>query len=167
MCLSVHQKCSNYALTNLLFGLCRFVWIIDPLVTRPNPHPGAPAHPSTFEMLRAKECTPAPYPSTFFTFGFAIKFGGVSKHLLHLKKLWTIYHFMLIQTTDVACIWRYLLWFLIWLCCLCGCHHGLFFLLFACLRIVIYHPIVCAMFINLSYITLCFCWCCLLGTMWY
>jgi uncharacterized protein YehS (DUF1456 family) len=23
------QKCSNYALTNLLFGLCRFVWIID------------------------------------------------------------------------------------------------------------------------------------------
>jgi hypothetical protein len=23
--LSVHQKCSNYALTNLLFGLCRFI----------------------------------------------------------------------------------------------------------------------------------------------
>ncbi len=31
--LSVHQKCSNYALTDLLFGLCRSIWIIDPLVT--------------------------------------------------------------------------------------------------------------------------------------
>jgi hypothetical protein len=25
----VHQKCFNYALTNLLFGLCKFVWVID------------------------------------------------------------------------------------------------------------------------------------------
>jgi hypothetical protein len=23
-----HQKCSNYALTNLLFGLCRSMWVI-------------------------------------------------------------------------------------------------------------------------------------------
>jgi hypothetical protein len=29
---SVHQKCSNYALTNLLFGLCMSIWIIDLLV---------------------------------------------------------------------------------------------------------------------------------------
>jgi len=28
----VHQKCSNYALTNLLFGLCRSMWMIDLLV---------------------------------------------------------------------------------------------------------------------------------------
>jgi len=35
---SMHQKCSNYALTNLLFGLFKFVWIIDPLITRPSPH---------------------------------------------------------------------------------------------------------------------------------
>ncbi len=42
---SVHQKCSNYALTNLLFGLCKFVWIIDPLFTRPNPHPKIPTWP--------------------------------------------------------------------------------------------------------------------------
>jgi hypothetical protein len=37
---SVHQKCSNYTLTNLLFGLCRSMWIIDMLVTRLSPHPG-------------------------------------------------------------------------------------------------------------------------------
>jgi len=36
--LSLHQKCSNHVLTNLLFGL-------DPLVIPPNPHPKAPAHP--------------------------------------------------------------------------------------------------------------------------
>ncbi len=34
---SVHQKCSNYALTNLLFGLCRSVWVIEPLVARLSP----------------------------------------------------------------------------------------------------------------------------------
>jgi len=44
--LSMHQKCSNYAPTNLLFGLCRFTWIIDLLVTCPNPHFGALACPS-------------------------------------------------------------------------------------------------------------------------
>jgi hypothetical protein len=36
---SVHQKCSNYAPINLLFGLCRSVWIIDPLVICLNPIP--------------------------------------------------------------------------------------------------------------------------------
>jgi hypothetical protein len=39
--LSMHQKCSNYVLTNLLFGLCRSMWIIDSLVTHPSPHPTA------------------------------------------------------------------------------------------------------------------------------
>ncbi len=34
---SMYQKCSNYALTNLLFSLCRLVWIIDLLVTHLNP----------------------------------------------------------------------------------------------------------------------------------
>jgi hypothetical protein len=34
---SVHQKCSNYALINLLFGLCKLVWIIEKLVIRLNP----------------------------------------------------------------------------------------------------------------------------------
>jgi hypothetical protein len=44
--LSVHQKCFNYVLTNLLFGLCRSMWAIDPLVVCLNPHPEAPTHPS-------------------------------------------------------------------------------------------------------------------------
>jgi hypothetical protein len=34
-------------ITNLLFGLCRSVWIIDLLVILSNPHPGALAHPFT------------------------------------------------------------------------------------------------------------------------
>jgi hypothetical protein len=55
--LSVHQKCSNYALTNL-FGLCRFVWIIDPLITHPSPHPRAPACPSTPKVMQAREHIP-------------------------------------------------------------------------------------------------------------
>jgi hypothetical protein len=63
----MHQKCSNYALTNLLFNLCRSMWIIDPLVTHPNPHPKAPTRTSTPKVLRAKECTPTPYPSNVFT----------------------------------------------------------------------------------------------------
>ncbi len=33
----MHQKCSSYALTNLLFGLWRFVWVIDLLVNLPSP----------------------------------------------------------------------------------------------------------------------------------
>jgi hypothetical protein len=44
---SMHQKCSNYALTNLLFGLCKSMWIIELLVTLPSPNPGAPTCPST------------------------------------------------------------------------------------------------------------------------
>jgi hypothetical protein len=40
---SVHQKCSTYALTNLLFVLCKSVWIIDLFFTLPNPYPRAPA----------------------------------------------------------------------------------------------------------------------------
>ncbi len=30
-------KCSNYALINLLFGLCRFVWVIELFVNLPSP----------------------------------------------------------------------------------------------------------------------------------
>jgi hypothetical protein len=35
--LSVHQKCFDYASTNLLFGLCRSMWINESLVIRPSP----------------------------------------------------------------------------------------------------------------------------------
>jgi len=53
------------------------------------------------------------------------------KHVPHLCKLWAIYHFTSIQTTDVACIWRCLMWFLTLLCYLCGYHYSIL-LLFAC-----------------------------------
>jgi len=43
---SMHQKCSNYALTNLLFSLCRSKWIIDSFIIHPNPHPRGPTYPS-------------------------------------------------------------------------------------------------------------------------
>jgi hypothetical protein len=86
---------------------------------------------------------------------------------ISINKLWTICHFMSIQTTYVACIWRCLLWFMTWLCYLYGYHYGLFFLLLACLHIVVNHPRICAMFVSFPCITLCFCWCYLFGTMWY
>jgi hypothetical protein len=60
--LSVHQKCSNYTLTNLLFGLCRSVWIIDPPIIHLSPHPGAPTRPSTPKMLWVREHTLALFP---------------------------------------------------------------------------------------------------------
>jgi hypothetical protein len=77
----VHQKCSNYASTNLLFGLCRFVWIIDSLVTRPSPHFRALACPPTPEVLRTRECIPTLFSVVFtfeLTFEFYEEFGGVS-----------------------------------------------------------------------------------------
>jgi len=52
---SMHQKCSDYALTNLLFGLCRFVWVINLIVTFLSPYSRAPTRPSTPKMLRTKE----------------------------------------------------------------------------------------------------------------
>jgi hypothetical protein len=80
--LLIHKKCSNYTLTNLLFGLCRFVWIIDSLVICFNLHPKALAHPFAPKMLRARKCTPSPYLSVVFTFGLIVKsikeFGGAS-----------------------------------------------------------------------------------------
>jgi hypothetical protein len=66
--LSMHQKCSNHTLTNLLFGLCRFVWIIEPLITHPSPHPKVPTRPFTPKMLWAREHTPTPYSFIVFTF---------------------------------------------------------------------------------------------------
>jgi hypothetical protein len=89
------------------------------------------------------------------------------KHLLHLSKLWVICHFMSIQTINVACIWRCLLWFLTWLCGLCSCHRGMFFLFSACFHIIIHHPTICAIFVSFPCIILCFQWCCLFGTLWY
>jgi len=63
----VHQKCSNYALTNLLFGLCRSMWIIDLLVILFSPYPEALAHPSTFEVPQTRKCTLIFHSSAMFT----------------------------------------------------------------------------------------------------
>jgi len=79
---SMHQKCSNYALTNLLFNLCKSMWIIDPLVTHFNPHPGTLARPSTPKVLQARDRTLIIYTYIFFHLGFIIesieKLGGAS-----------------------------------------------------------------------------------------
>ncbi len=85
----MHQKCSNYALINLLFGLCRCVWIIDPLVTCPSPHFGASTRLSTLQVLRVRERTPTLYPFIIFTFGLVVEsikelVGASTKHEHHL-----------------------------------------------------------------------------------
>jgi hypothetical protein len=76
--LYVHQKCCNYALTNLFF-ICA-VWIIDPLVIHLRPHLKILARLSTPQVMRAMERTPTPYPFVVFTFGLTIEsiweFGG-------------------------------------------------------------------------------------------
>jgi hypothetical protein len=50
-------KCSNYALTNLLFGLCKFVWVIDVLVNLPSPIPEL-----QHALLPPKCCEPRSMP---------------------------------------------------------------------------------------------------------
>ncbi len=64
--LSIHKKCFNYTLTNLLFDLCRSMWVIDLLVTLLSPHPGVPTRPSTPKVLWTKERAPIPYPFVVF-----------------------------------------------------------------------------------------------------
>jgi hypothetical protein len=81
----MHQKCSNYALTNLLFGLCRSMWIIDALITHPNPHFGAPTRPSTLEMLRTKKRTLIPTSIVFIfepAFEYFKECGGASHGII-------------------------------------------------------------------------------------
>jgi hypothetical protein len=54
-------KCSKHALTNLFFGLCKSVWMIEMLVNLPNPilelHQ---THHFPLEVLRARGCAPTP-----------------------------------------------------------------------------------------------------------
>jgi hypothetical protein len=77
---SMHKKCFNYALTNLLFGLCRFVWIIDLLFTLLLPIPKLYHAILAPEVLRVKERAPTPYPFVVFTFRLVVEstkeFGG-------------------------------------------------------------------------------------------
>jgi hypothetical protein len=67
------SKCFNYTLTNLLFSLCRSVWVIELLVNVVSPYPRALARPSTPEVLRARECTPTLFPSVVFIFGLVVE----------------------------------------------------------------------------------------------
>jgi hypothetical protein len=48
---SMHQKCFNYALTNLLFSLCRSILIINLLAIRLSLHLEALARLFTFKVL--------------------------------------------------------------------------------------------------------------------
>jgi len=83
----MHQKCSNYALTNLLFGLCKFVWIIDLFVTCFSPHPGTLTCLSTFKALWIRECIPTLSFVIFmfgFTFEFYKEFGGMLVGMLYI-----------------------------------------------------------------------------------
>jgi hypothetical protein len=51
-------KCFNHALTNLLFGLCKFVWIIELFINLPNPIPKlqqTPLPPKCYEPRSAPQ----------------------------------------------------------------------------------------------------------------
>jgi hypothetical protein len=67
--LLVACSCTKSALTliNLLFGLCKSMWVINLLFTLLNPYPIALARPSTPELLRAKEYTLTFHSSVVFT----------------------------------------------------------------------------------------------------
>jgi len=55
------SRCSNYALTNLLFSLCKFVWVIELLVNLPNPIPELQD-----ALLPPKCCEPRSEPQLLF-----------------------------------------------------------------------------------------------------
>jgi hypothetical protein len=75
-------KCSNYTQTNLLFGLCKSMWVIELLVNLPSPHPRAPTCPFSLELLWVREHAPILSPSIVFTFGLIVEsikeLGGAS-----------------------------------------------------------------------------------------
>jgi len=83
-------KHSNYALTDLLFGLCKSMWVIELLVNLLSPHPRSSKHPSTPKVLWTKEYNPASSPSDVFTFGLAVEcikeLGGASNHVCTYKQ---------------------------------------------------------------------------------
>jgi hypothetical protein len=81
---SMHQKCSNHTLTNLLFSLWRFVGIIDPLVIHPNPHPGVSTCPSNPKVLQTKEHTSTAF-SIVSTFESFKDYGGASSSMVDFQ----------------------------------------------------------------------------------
>ncbi len=71
------------------------MWIIDPLVTHPNLHLGAPAHPFSPEVLQTKECGPIPYTSAVFTLDShsspSRSLGVCHKCILDLHPDWVVF----------------------------------------------------------------------------
>jgi hypothetical protein len=66
---SVHQKCSNYAIIGSFFDLCILIWIIDPLVIHPSPHPRVPTHPSYLRSVTSEITYPNLFIFRCFHFG--------------------------------------------------------------------------------------------------
>ncbi len=98
----MHQKWSDYALTNLLFGLHRSVWVIDLLNILLNPYPKAPAHLFTLEMLWAKERTLTLHFSVVFTLDSnlnLLRSLGVHNHTLLFHTLLRHFHALLFVLT--------------------------------------------------------------------
>ncbi len=129
--------------------------------TPPHPLPLKKPPPSSSEVLLGADFLPSVFEKTGKERGATFNPTDGDTYI----KPCTIYHFMSIQTTNVA-LWRCLLWFLTLLCCLYGCHCGLN-LLCTCLHLLIIHFTICAILVNFSCITLCFWWCCLFSTLWY
>jgi hypothetical protein len=77
-------KCSNYALTNLLFGLCKSKWVIELLINLSSPFQSSntPFYP---QSVASQGVCPNSFSSYCFTFGLEVysvkELGGASfKH---------------------------------------------------------------------------------------
>jgi hypothetical protein len=71
-CLFVTRPSTKNALTNLLFNLCRSMWVIDSLVTLPSPYPEPPTRPFYPRSVASQGVCPTFYPYVIFTFKLAI-----------------------------------------------------------------------------------------------
>jgi hypothetical protein len=65
-------KCSNYALTNLLFGFWRSVWMIEMFVNQPNPIPKLQHTPLPPKCYEPRSVPQLRYLS-MFTFGLVVE----------------------------------------------------------------------------------------------
>ncbi len=100
---SVHQKCYNYALINVLFGLYMPVWTSLSFVLIPI----SEFQHALFilEVVRTKGRIPTPSPFVVFTFGFAFEsyeeFGGASNDRNDLDPNTIFLMFTLIQLKNM------------------------------------------------------------------
>jgi hypothetical protein len=85
-------KCFNYALTNLLFGLCKSVWVIDLLVNLPSP---IPELQHAFLPPKCCELGSMPNPFSFhclhlWTYNLVLQgaWGGITYiHVCHVRAI--------------------------------------------------------------------------------